>query len=586
MKQSDELAKLRHSCAHLLAAAVVQLWPRTKPTIGPAIEDGFYYDFDFGAEKISENDLSKIEKKMRQLVKHWTAFERRETTTAEARNFFKNNPYKLELIDELEKKDETVFFYTSGNFTDLCRGGHCVHPDKELTHFKLLSIAGAYWRGSEKNKMLTRIYGTCFPTKEALDKYLWSIVQAKKRDHRKLGRDLDLFIVSDQVGGGLPIFLPHGAILRNIISDYLSNLKRDNNYQFVWSPHIAKSQIYHTSGHWGKYDAMFSPMTIEDEEYVLKPMNCPHHFQVYLSKPRSYRDLPLRIAENGTVYRHEKSGELNGLLRVRSLTIDDTHAFIRNDQIGDELVKVLGLIRVVLNTFGFSKYRARISVRNKATPEKYIGKSDYWDESENSLKKAAKKVGFDFELGIGEAAFYGPKVDIMVSDSLGRQWQLSTVQLDYNQSRNFKMTYTDQSGSQKYPAILHIAMVGSLERFIGILIEHYAGAFPLWLAPVQVMVLPVSEKYWQYGKKIISYLVNLQVRAALDDNDKTLCAKIREAVLKKVPYLCIIGDKEYRSSLNNKEIYVSVRDRQGKTTENILISKFVKKLKENIEKKL
>ena len=574
--EEEKLLNLRHSCAHLLAAAVLDLYPKTKLAIGPAIENGFYYDFEF-KEHLSEKDLPKIEKKMRELVKKWESVDRTEVTKEEARKEFKGNPYKFELIDEIVKKKEPLTVYWSGKFKDLCRGGHVKNPSKELKHFKLLSIAGAYWRGDEKNKMLTRIYGTCFPTKQELDKYLWQLEEAKKRDHKKLGKDLDLFLISKDIGGGLPIFTPKGTILRNIIEKYLIELKRKNHYQFVWTPHIARGSIYKTSGHLGKYDAMFNPMKLDREDYYIRPMNCPHHFQIYLNKPRSYRELPMRIAENGTVYRNEKSGELNGLFRARSLTIDDTHTIMKFQDTHEELVDVLNMIKEILKDFGFSDYVARISLSDPKNREKYIGDRQEWERAESALKRTVEHLGMEPAIGIGEAAFYGPKIDIMVRDSIGREWQLSTVQLDYQQPHNFKLTYTDRHGAEIPAVVLHIAMIGSLERFIGILIEHYAGAFPLWLAPIQVAVLPVSEKHNKKALDVVQTLENGEIRAELGGENKTLGNKIRAATLQKIPYLVIIG---YRES----EATVAVRTREGKDLGQKPLKDFIASLKKDIEK--
>ena len=595
-KKNNYLNNLRHSCAHLLAAAVKDLHPGVHNAIGPSIENGFYQDFDMVKWTVSEADFPKIEKRMRELLKSWAPFEEKEVSVKQALKDFAKNPYKVELIKDFAKADKKITENNPGNFLDLCKGGHSHDPKKELKNFKLLSIAGAYWRGDEKKKMLTRIYGTLFPTKEELDKYLWQQEEAKKRDHRKLGRDLGLFLISDQVGPGLPIFLPKGAVVRSLIEEYLIKLKKDNGYKFVWTPHIARSQIYHTSQHWGKYDAMFSAMKLDKEEYVLKPMNCPHHFQVFLDKPRSYKELPFRIAENGVVYRHEKSGEVSGLLRVRALTIDDTHTFIRFSQTYEELNRVLKLIKDVFDKFGFKEFKARISLRDSRHPEKYLGSPEEWERAENALKNAAKHLQIKYNEGVGEAAFYGPKIDIMVKDNLGREWQLSTVQLDYNQPKNFSMKYIDEKGKDVYPAILHIAMVGSIERFMAILIEHYAGAFPLWLSPIQVAILPISDKHISYSKKIKELLEKDDIRVELNDENKTIGAKIREATLQKIPYMVIIGAEEIRRSTilspdsigkgshyQQDKLYISVRTREGKNLGLMNLYEFIKKLKSQIE---
>ena len=580
------LQNLRHSCAHLLAKAVIELWPDAKNAIGPAITNGFYQDFDLGDIKISESDLPKIEGKMRAILKNWKPFEEKEVNLKEAEKLFVWNPYKVELAKEFAKAGKKLTVNNPGDFLDLCKGNHCKDPKNELKNFKLLSIAGAYWRGDEKNKMLTRIYGTYFPTKEELDKHLWQLEESKKRDHRKLGKELELFLISEQVGPGLPIFLPKGTIIKDLIEGYLTKVKKENGYVFVWSPHIARSKIYHTSKHWGKYEAMFNPMKLDKEEYVLKPMNCPHHFQVYLNKPRSYKDLPFRISENGTVYRNEKSGEVSGLVRVRAVTIDDTHTVLRLDQISDELEKVLILIKGIFDRFGFSDYKARVSVSDSKTPEKYLGSREAWEKAEASIKAIAEKLFKDASVGIGEAAFYGPKIDVLVKDSLGREWQLSTVQLDYNQPENFNMTYVDEKGKDVRPAILHIAMVGSIERFIGILIEHYAGVFPLWLSPIQVEIIPISDKHLKYSQEIKNLLANDGFRAELNKENKTIGYKIRQSALKKVPFMIIIGDKEIESYKVNKVYKVSVRTREGKDLGMMDIIKFKALLKAKIEKYL
>ncbi len=539
----QNLSYLRHSCSHLLAAAILHLWPDTKRAIGPSIENGFYYDFEF-SKPISESDFSKIEQEMHRLAKDWKAFERKEVSKEEAKKAFADNPYKLELIEEFSANKEPLTLYGSGEYLDLCKGGHIEHPKDELKHFKLLSVAGAYWRGSEKNKMLTRIYGTCFPTKDELDHFLWQQEEARKRDHKKLGRDLDLFIISPEIGGGLPIFLPKGLVLRSLIEKFITHEKQKRGYQFVWSPHLAKSDVYKRSGHWQKYDAMYPPISLEDEDYVLKPMNCPHHFQVYLARPHSYRELPIRIAENGTVYRNEKSGELNGLLRVRAATIDDTHTLVRHDQIAEEIDNVLDLIHTVFTAFGFSNYKARISIRDPKNADKYLGLPKLWDEAEQSLIEAAKRRKIDYFIGEGEAAFYGPKIDFMVSDSLGREWQLSTNQLDFVQPENFDLSYTDEKGEKKRPAVLHIAILGSIERFMGILIEDCAGMFPLWLSPIQIAILPISEKQHDYAKNVHTFLQAAGFRTELDSTNETLGKRIRHWEMQKVPYVVILGEKE------------------------------------------
>jgi len=587
MQKNNDLDSLRHSCAHLLAKAVLELWPGSHNAIGPSIENGFYQDFDLGNIKISETDLPKIEEKMRKILPSWTHFEFSEITLKEAEKLFKHNPYKLELAKEFASEGKKLTTNNPGNFLDLCKMTHVENPAKELCYFKLLSVAGAYWRGNEKNKMLTRIYGTCFSTKKELDNYLWQQEEAKKRDHRKLGKELDLFLISEQIGSGLPIFTPKGTILRELIENYLVSVKKKAGYQFVWTPHIARAQIYKISGHLGKYDAMFNPIELNGEDYILKPMNCPHHFQVYLSRPRSYKELPMYIAENGTVYREEKSGELAGLFRVRSLTIDDTHAIVRIESIHEELAKVINLIKKVLQDFGFKKFKARISTSDAKNQKKYIGPRRDWEKAETALKETAKKVGLDYEIGVGEAAFYGPKIDVMIKDSLGREWQLSTIQLDYQQPKNFNLMYIDEKGLSRPTAVLHIAMIGSIERFVGVLIEHYSGKFPLWLSPVQVTIIPIADRHIKYVSSIVDTIELQRIRVELDSRQETVGSKIRDAALQKVPYMGIIGDRETESrALKVEDRKISVRTREGKDLGQMKFSAFLQKLKEEIDKKI
>ncbi len=586
--QNDYLNNLRHTAAHLLAKSVKELYPGAKNAIGPAIEHGFYQDFDMGKYKISDEDLPKIEQKMRENLPSWTHFVFNEITLSDARKLFKDNPYKVEMAEEFAKGGKKLLTNDPGNFLDLCKMGHVENPSRELKHFKLLKVTGAYWRGDEKNKMLTRIYGTAFQTKKELEKYLWQQEEALKRDHKKIGREQELFIISEDVGPGFPIFLPQGALLRRIIEDYIIAVKRARNYQFVWSPHIARSKLYMTSGHWKKYDAMFNPMKLDEEEYVLKAMNCPHHFQVYLSKPRSYRDLPLRIAENGTVYRYEKSGVLNGLFRVRALTIDDTHTFVRHDQIEEEYKKVLDLIRKIMSDFGFSKYKMRVSVRDEKHKEKYMGNEKLWNIAEKAIKNVAQKSGIPWYEGPGEAAFYGPKLDLMFEDALGREWQCSTAQLDFVQPENFDMHFIDNKGKTARPAILHIAILGSVERFMGILIEHYGGKFPSWLSPVQLKIIPISDRHNEFANRIKNIMSENGLRIEVDDRNETMQGKIRDATLQKVPYMCIIGDKEMeKSGIDKPEgTYISVRSRDGKNLGQIDLAQLINKLKVEIEKKI
>lgn len=561
-----------------MAAAIMELWPNAKLTLGPAIEEGFYYDIDFGDTKISEADFPKIEEKMHEIVKSWKSFDKNVLTKEEALKEFSGNEYKEELIEE-HSKDGELTVYQSGDFRDLCRGGHVEHPSEELKYFKLLSVAGAYWRGDEKNKMLTRIYGTIFPTQKELDDFVNLREESKKRDHRKLGKELDLFIISPSVGPGLPLFTPKGTIIRQELERYLIEIKQKWGLKFVWTPHIARSELYKQSKHWQKYDAMMPPFKVEDDEYVLKPMNCPHHFQIYNSQPRSYKDLPLRLAENATDYRYEKSGELNGLLRVRALTQDDSHWFVPHEKIGEELQTALDLMVKIFNDFGLKNYQANISVRDKNNLDKYIGDPDIWDRAEKQLIDAAEKRGIEYKIDEGEAAFYGPKIDIKVEDAIGRHWQLTTIQLDFNQPDNFNLEYTDADGQKKKVAVLHIAILGSIERFMAILIEHFAGNFPTWLTPVQVKILPIAERHLDYARKVLEELKSAGIRVELDDRSETLGNKIRNAQAEKVSYMFIVGDKEIEKNA------VSVRKRSGEDLGSKDLNDFVKAIKKEIDEK-
>lgn len=575
-----EIEKRRHSLAHLLAAAVLELYPDAKNTIGPAVDNGFYYDFEFSSP-INDADLPKIEKTMKKILPSWKDFSSKEVSEDDAKNHFKDNPYKLELIDEIVSKGEKITLYTSGNFTDLCRGGH-VDDMKDIPadSFKLSRVAGAYWRGDEKNKMLTRIYGLAFETKKELDEYEKQREEAELRDHRKLGKELGLFVVSDLVGKGLPMYLPKGNIIKSELEKFIRKEKEDLGYSFVTIPHIAKKELYIRSGHMGKYDAMMPTMTDENgEEFVMKAMNCPHHFEIYNAEPHSYRDLPLRIAENTVVYRNEKSGELSGLLRVKNLTQDDTHHFIRPDQIESEIEMIFGLMQKVYKIFGFDNYKVEISVRDPKNKEKYFGSDEVWDKAEKILINSAKKMGLEYSIEEGEAAFYGPKIDIKVKDSIGREWQLTTVQLDFNQPENFEMDYIGEDGKKHRVVVLHVAILGSFERFMGILIEHYAGAFPLWLAPVQVKVIPVRTNHNEYAKRVFDLLKENNIRAILDDADANLGGKVRDAKNQKMPYWIVIGDKEIEADK------VTLESRDNGNLGQMSTEELVSKLKEEIQDK-
>lgn len=575
------LDNLRHSCAHLLAAAVVKLWPEAKRAIGPAIENGFYYDFDFGKEKVSEEDLSKIEKEMKKILASWKGFAKQEVTKKEAEEIFKDNPYKLELINEFTKKGEKLTLYKSGNYVDLCRGGHIKNPQKELNHFKLLSIAGAYWRGDEKNKMLTRIYGACFPTQKELDEYLENLKKAKKRDHKKLGKRLGLFTFSKLVGPGLPLYPPKGALLRRLVNEHVENIQSKEGYQQVWTPQIGKAELFKTSGHYDKYkDSMFKVISnYSDEEFFLKPMNCPQHIQIYASQPRSYKELPIRLTDFAMLYRDEKPGELSGLARTRAFSQDDCHVFCTEEQVDEEIDKMLAMIKEVMKVYGF-KYRYRLSTGDKDHPEKYLGDPKTWDKVEAWAEKIMQRNKIEHFDAPGEAAFYAPKMDLLATDSLGREWQLSTIQIDYFMPKRFKLKYIDKDGKEKMPIMIHRAIIGSPERFLMVLIEHFEGAFPAWLSPVQVKVLPVTERNTKYAKSVAERLGQKNIRVEVDERNETLPAKVRDAQLEKVPYMLIVGDKEEKSKT------VSERGRSGKDYGQQKLEKFIKNIEEEIENKV
>lgn len=547
-----------HSSAHLLAEALQHYFPDTKFAIGPPIENGFYYDVDMGDQKLTEADLEKIEAKMKELAKGSNAFQRREVPKEEAIGYFSrvNDPYKLEMIDALE--DGSITFYTQGNFTDLCRGPHIPHTGF-IKAIKLTNIAGAYWRGDEKNKMLTRIYGVTFPNQKELDQYLTLLEEAKKRDHRKLGKELELFAFSEKVGSGLPLWLPKGAMLRERLQQFLQKAQLKSGYLPVMTPHIGSKKLYETSGHWEKYGQdSFRPITTpqEGEEFLLKPMNCPHHCEIYKSQPRSYKDLPLRLAEFGTVYRYEQSGELHGLTRVRGFTQDDAHLFCRPEQVKEEFKKVIDLVLYVFKALDFTEYTAQVSLRDKVNRDKYIGGEENWVIAEQSIMEAAEEKGLKTIVEYGEAAFYGPKLDFMVKDALGRSWQLGTIQVDYNLPERFELEYVDSDNTRKRPVMIHRAPFGSMERFVAVLLEHCAGKLPLWLAPVQVKVLPISDKYNAYAQAVAEALNDADLRAEVDDSNEKIGKKIRNAELSKTPYMAVVGEKE----MNERQVAIR---RQG-----------------------
>ncbi|MFZ5933095.1 MAG: threonine--tRNA ligase [Patescibacteria group bacterium] len=572
------LDNLRHSTSHLLAAAVTNLWPKAKPTLGPPIADGFYYDF--ADLTISDTDLAKIEKKMGEIVKSWEGFERIEVNASEAKKIFKDNPYKIELIAEFAKAKEKITLYESGKFLDLCRGGHVAKPKEEIKYFKLLSLAGAYWRGSEKNPMLTRIYGTVFPTQKELNKYLWKLEEARKRDHKRIGRELGLFIIPEEVGPGLLIWTPKGATIRREIEKFVVEEQVKRGYQHVYSPHIGKKSLWVTSGHWDLYrDKMYKPMKIDKEDYLVKPMNCPMHMMVYKSELRSYRDLPIRIAENATVYRYEQTGELTGMVRVRYITQDDSHIFCREDQVIDEFIGVLDYTIYLLTVFGIKDYYFRLSLRDPKNKDKYLGSDRVWNEAEAKIESAVKKLALDYKKVEGEAAFYGPKLDVMVQDALGREWQCGTIQVDFMLPERFDLEYIAKDGKPRRPALIHRAPLGSLERWVGLLIEHYAGNFPVWLSPVQVKVLPITARNLASTQKVTEKLTKEGIRVELDARNETLQAKIRDAQSQKIPYMLIVGDKE------EKEGVVAVRLRSGVDLGGVKIEDFSARIKEKIANK-
>jgi threonyl-tRNA synthetase len=576
-KDQEYLDKLRHSCAHLLAAAVLEIYPQAKPTLGPPIEDGFYYDFDFGEESISKDDLEQIENKMRELKKNWKKFSHKEVAVEEARDYFADNEYKLELIDEIDEKDEDITFYTSGNFTDLCRGGHVENPNEEMGAIKLTDVAGAYWRGDEDNKMLTRIYGTCFNTKDELEGYLEWKEEAKQRDHKKLGKKLDLFTFSDDIGPGLPMFTPKGNIIRQEILEYCRGVNEKCGFQEVHTPNINKASLFETSGHIEKFeDGMFSvESNFSEDEYFLKPMNCPQHTQIFNRKTRSYRDLPIRYSDFANLYRDEKPGEVGGITRTRCFAQDDGHIFCRKDQIKQEYDKTLDAIEEVLSTFEL-EYEVMLSLWDPENKDDYLGEDKLWKEAQTQLKELLEDKNIDYTEKQGEAAFYGPKMDFIARDALKREWDISTIQIDLNLPRRFDLEYVDQDGERKSPIMIHRAMVGSLERFMGILIEHYGGEFPTWLAPTQVHFIPVSsENHIDGTREIAGEFRQEGIRVDIDDSDDSVGKRISNAVQQKIPYILVIGDKE----LGGDKLTVRVRDEGGEEVE-IKQNKFIKRLKQ------
>lgn len=568
----------RHTLAHLLAAAVLELYPDTRLALGPAIENGFYYDMEFSSS-INDADLQKIEKRMKNIVKQWNVFSHREVSLTEAQAIFEGNPYKLELISEISERGESITLYTVGKFTDLCRGGHLENPASEIKDgtWKLDKVAGAYWRGDEKNKMLTRVYGLAFETSEELDAYTKQIEMAKERDHRKLGKELDLFTFSDLVGPGLPLFTPKGTLVRDLIVEKIQSIQKKFGYQKVTIPHITKSDLYKTSGHWDKYkEDLFHVKGKSDAEFVMKPMNCPHHTQIFASQMRSYKDLPLRYVETTMVYRDEQAGELMGLSRVRSITQDDGHIFCAPEQIEEEVNNIVSIIRefyTSLDMFADGNYWVSLSVRDPKNLEKYIGDNILWDKAETILETIAQKNKLNYKRVEGEAAFYGPKLDFQFKDALGREWQLGTAQLDFVQPARFGLSYIEKDGTKQVPVMIHRAIAGSLERFMSLAIEHFGGAFPFWLSPIQVVVLPVNdEAHGTYAKEVFETLQQYGIRAEYGEATESLGKRIRNAKSQKVPYIFVLGDKEKEGGV------ITAEGRGEEKLEGITIADFVAKV--------
>lgn len=573
-----------HSSAHLMAEAIEFYYPGVKLAIGPPIKNGFYYDVDFMDYSISEEDLVKIEQKMKELAKQKNEYIRKEISKADAISYFteKGDEYKLELLEGLDDGDIT--FYTQGEFTDLCRGPHIPHTG-HIKAVKLTSIAGAYWRGDETRKQLTRIYGVTFPKNAELNEYLEKVEQAKARDHRKLGKELDLFTFSQRVGQGLPLWLPKGAALRERLENFLKKAQKEAGYEQVITPHIGSKELYVCSGHYAKYGKdSFQPINTpdEDEEFLLKPMNCPHHCEIFKSRPRSYKDLPVRFAEFGTVYRYEQSGELHGLTRVRGFTQDDAHLFCTADQVKEEFKKVIDLVLYIFQTLDFENFKAQVSLRDPETPDKYIGSEENWDKAERAIQEAVEEKGLPSVVEYGEAAFYGPKLDFMVEDALGREWQLGTIQVDYNLPERFELEYVGSDNQKHRPVMIHRAPFGSMERFVAVLLEHCAGDFPLWLTTDQVAILPVSEKYNEYAENVLNLLNNYDIRGFVDDRNEKVGKKIRESELGKIPFMLIVGERDFEA----KQVSVRRRGVENGDMGAMSVDDFAKVVNEAIDKEL
>ena len=582
----SELYRIRHSAAHIMAQAVLEIFPDGKVAIGPPIEDGFYYDFDL-PRPLTPEDLEVFEKRMREIIQGNYEFKKRVVSADEARQIFTRQPFKIELIEGLEKggfdeygeplnEKPEISIYTQGTFVDLCRGPH-VESTRQINEdaIKLLNVAGAYWRGDEKRPMLQRIYGTAWQTADELENYLWKLEEARKRDHRRLGRELDLFSVSEEVGPGLILWHPKGGKIRKLAEDFCRAEHEKGGYEFVFSPHIGKAQLWETSGHLDWYrENMYSPLDIEGQQYYLKPMNCPFHIQIYKSRIRSYRDLPLRFAEWGTVYRYERSGVLHGLLRVRGFTQDDAHLFCRPDQMPEEIDRVLEFSLNILRAFGFQDFQAYLSTRN---PAKAAGSLEQWEAPTEALRKALIRAGIDYQIDEGEATFYGPKIDIKVRDGLGREWQLSTIQFDFTLPENFNLVYVGEDGQEHRPYMIHRALLGSMERFMGVLIEHFAGAFPVWLAPVQAMLIPIADRHVGYAREVAQALQQAGLRVEVDDRGERMNAKIRDAQNQKIPYMLVVGDREAEQGA------VAVRLRSEENLGAMAIQTFIEKAGQDIQ---
>jgi threonyl-tRNA synthetase len=586
----EDILRIRHSAAHVMAQAVMEMFPgQAKIAIGPAIEEGFYYDFDL-PRTLTPEDLEQLERRMREIIAGDFPFERKVITAQEARQIFRDQPYKLELIDGLEQgqvdehgqaldEKAEITLYSHDKFADLCRGPHVERTGQiNPAAVRLLNVAGAYWRGDERNPMLQRIYGTAWKTAEELEQHLWRLEEAKKRDHRKLGRELDLYSISDEVGPGLILWHPKGGMLRKVAEDFCRAEHERGGYEFVYSPHIGRAHLWETSGHLDWYrENMYSPLDIEGQQYFLKPMNCPFHIQIYKSQTRSYRDLPLRFAEWGTVYRYERSGVLHGLMRVRGFTQDDAHLFCRPDQMPEEIDRVLAFSLNILRAFGFKDFQAYLATRN---PDKFAGSADEWEAPTEALRQALVRAEVPYQVDEGEATFYGPKIDIKVKDAIGREWQLSTIQFDFNLPERFDMTYVGEDGQPHRPYMVHRALMGSMERFMGALIEHFAGAFPVWLSPVQAVVIPIADRHTDYARQVQARLREAAIRAEVDERGERMNAKIRDAQLRKVPYMLVVGDREAEGDA------VAVRLRSGEDLGAMPVSAFTARVRDEIERRV